>query len=95
VWRVLAGTGTLVLTRRRLLARVQGASFSLVAEQASCLRRTVHCALCTVRRIQDAWSATKENEAPRTQRHLNAPRERAQCGGCWQGQAPWCSRGGA
>ncbi len=40
MWRVLAGTGTLVLTRRRLMARVQGASFSFVAEQASCMRRT-------------------------------------------------------
>ncbi len=38
--RVLAGTGTLVLTRRRLTPRVQGASFSFVAEQASCKRRT-------------------------------------------------------
>ncbi len=45
---------------------VRGASFSFVADQASCMRRTVHSAQCTVRRKQDACSATKENEAPCT-----------------------------
>jgi len=40
VWRVLAGTGTLLLTRRRLMTREGGASFSFVADQASCKRRT-------------------------------------------------------
>ncbi len=39
-WRVLAGTGTLPLTRRRLTAREGGAWFSLAADQASCTRRT-------------------------------------------------------
>ncbi len=83
VWRVLAGTGTLVLTRRRLVARVQSASFSFVAEQASCMRRT--CGLSKERHPEAvhfvATSLCGTSRPAASARPLAAP-PAAECAAC-------------
>ncbi len=76
VWRVLAGTGTLPLTRRRLTAREGGVWFSLAADQASCTRRRsglskeLYSERCTLLLRASAGRAGQALAGARWLRHL-------------------------